>query len=140
MALRKGVRVIPLREKEHLYIHAILKQKLDASQRGLYARRIAVINQSDVRSEPFYQTHLLYGKRGTRRSHHIAHPCLVHGDDIHIALHKYALLSLGYSLLGLIEPVELSALEVDVRFGRVDIFGYLLLLAESTASESDHLA
>ncbi len=114
MALRKGVRVIPLREKEHFYIHAVLKQKLDASQRGLYARRIAVINQSDVRSEPFYQTHLLYGKRGTRRSHHIAHPCLVHGDDIHIALDEYALLRLGYGLLGLIEAVEFAALEIDV--------------------------
>ena len=64
----------------------------------------------------------------------------MHGDHIHVALDKDTLVFFHNSLLGLIQAIKFTAFAVDKGFGRVHVFGHLLILAQSTATEGHHLA
>ena len=85
---------------------------------------------------------LIGGERRSAVGHHILDTCLMHGDDVGIALdHKHAIF-LHNSLLGLIDAIELTLLMVDFRVGRVDIFlCYALGTAiKHTTTKGYHLA
>ncbi len=140
MALGKRVRVLALRQQQHLDIHAVLKQQLDTPQRSLDARGVSVIDKRDIARETLDKPHLLNRQSRARRSHHIAYARLVHRYDIHVTLHDDTLPGLGDSLLGLKHTVELATLRIDIALGRVDILGHRLVRAQSAASKSHHLA
>ncbi len=64
----------------------------------------------------------------------------MHRDDIHVALHKYALLRLCYRLFRLKQPVKLASFQIYVRFRRIDIFGNLLFRTQRASAECHHLS
>ena len=61
----------------------------------------------------------------------------MHGNNIRVAFHQKAAVSLYDRLFGEIDPVKLVTLMVNLTFGRVDIFGCLFVFLQDTSSESD---
>ena len=69
--------------------------------------------------------YLSRGEGRTRRGHDILDTRLVHRQYIGVALDQVAAALLLDGTLGLVDTVELVALVVDVRLGRVEVFAYL---------------
>ncbi len=62
----------------------------------------------------------------------------MHGYDIHIPFDKDTFVFLGYRRTRLVQAVQLAALRVYGRFRRIDIFRYILVLAQRAASKGKH--
>ena len=63
------------------------------------------------------------------------YPCLVHGEDVGVALDEVALIGLGDRTLSPVEAVELAALGVDDTLGGVDVLGRLGLATHDASPE-----
>ena len=63
------------------------------------------------------KAYLALGERRARRGHDILYSGLMHGYDIHIALHEYALVLAHDRRFGLVETVEFGALVIDDALG-----------------------
>ena len=61
----------------------------------------------------------------------------MHRDDIRVSFHQNAAILLGDGPFGKIESVQDIAFVVDLRFGRVEVFGGLLVGPHGTGTESD---
>ena len=82
------------------------------------------------------------GERRAAVGHHVLDACLMHGDDIGVALdHEYAVF-LHNGLLRLEDAVELALLVIDVAVGRVDVLLCHALgsTVKDTTSKGHHLA
>ena len=86
------------------------------------------------------QTNLTFGERGARRSHHILHAALVHGNDVRVAFHQIGAAGTHNGGLGLKKPIEFPTFGVDWAFGRVDILCQLFVRAKDSATEGNDLA
>ncbi len=64
---------------------------------------------------------------------------LVHGNNIHIPLHQYALILFDNGLLRLIQAVQLPTFAIYQRFGRIDIFGNLLVRTQRASAKGHNL-
>ena len=137
-----GVGVVAVGQEAYLDVHPLFEQHVDASQGGLDAGRVAVVEHRQVVGEAVYHLDLLRGECRARRGHHVLHPALVHGDDVRIALDQVAAVLLDDGLLGLIHAVEFVALVIDFRFGRVDVLHLHALGGggQHTSAEGYHLA
>ena len=141
MASGKAVRVVSIRQEEHLHVHLLLQQHVGTSQRCMHARSIAVVEQYDVAGESVEQSDLMDAQRRTRVGHHVFDAALVHGDYIRISLHHIHAVFLGDGLLCLIQSVEFPLLVVDDTVGRVHVFLAHTLGTgiQHTSAESHHL-
>ena len=81
------------------------------------ARLVAVVKQRDVVGKPPQHLDLVDAEGGARVGHHVLDACLVHGDDVGIALDHEDAVFLDDGLLGLKDAVELALLMVDVGVG-----------------------
>ena len=142
MASGKAVRVVSIRQEEHLHVHLLLQQHVGTSQRRMHSRSIAVVEQYDVAGESVEQSDLMDAQRRTRVGHHILDAALVHGDYIRISLHHIHAVFLGDGLLCLIQSVEFTLLVVDDTVGRVHVFLAHTLGTgiQHTSAESHHLS
>ena len=122
MTAGETVRVITVREKEHLYVHLFFKQHIGTSQRSMNTRIIAVIEKNDVTGKAVQQSNLMHAQRRTRVGHYIFDATLMHRDNIGVSFHHKDTILLGYRLLGLIESIEFAFLMIDNAIRRVDIF------------------
>ena len=116
------------------------KKHVNASQTRLDAGSIAIVEYGDVVREAVNQTNLTFGERGARRSHHILHAALVHGNDVRVAFHQIGAAGTHNGGLGLKKPIEFPTFGVDWAFGRIDILGQLLVRTQDAAAESHNLA
>ena len=108
----------------------------------MYACRVAVVKQGDVRREAVQYVYLMHRKRRTRVSHYVLYAALMHGDDVGVALHHVHTVFLGYRLLSLIDAIQLAVLVVNLRVGRVDVLLVHALCArvEQSSAEAHHLS
>ena len=142
MLAGKRVRVVAVGQQQHLQVHALAEQHVRAAQGSVDAGSVAVVKQYDVRREAVQDVYLVCGERCARVGHHVLDACLMHGDDVGVALHHVHAVLLGDGALGLIETVQLAVLVVYLRVGRVHV---LLLHAlrgsiQLAATEAHHLA
>ncbi len=62
--LNEGVGVVLGRQNHYADVHAFFEYHVGASQSGVYAGRVAVIEYCDVFGIAAYHAHLLGGERG----------------------------------------------------------------------------
>jgi len=60
MSAGEIVRILTVRKKHDLHIHAFLQYKADSTQSSLYSGSVTVIDDGDIGCELAYQTYLLY--------------------------------------------------------------------------------
>ncbi len=79
-AVRTGERVgiLGFGQQHDAHVHPLGQDHVDAADRGVDARRIAVVDDRDVLREAVQQTDLLGRERRARRRHDILHAGLVH--------------------------------------------------------------
>ncbi len=105
MCLGKGVGVVARRQQHYLERKPGSHKHVDTSQRRLDTRRVGVVDERDGGGKALDEFDLAVGERCARRGHHILHPGLVHGYDIHVSLDQDALLLAGDGGAGLIQSV-----------------------------------
>ena len=135
----KAVGVVPVRQQHHLDVHALLQQHVDAAQGSLDACHVAVIEHGDVVREAVDEAYLSRSEGRTRGSNHILDARLVHRDDVGVSLHQEATVLLDDGLLRKVDAVELIALVIDFRLGRIDILRRLGISLEDTSAEGHDL-
>ena len=142
MVAGKAIRVVAIRQEEHLYVHLLLQQHIGSSQCSVHTGIIAIIKEHDVAGESMEQPNLVDAQGSTRVCHHILDSALVHGNHIGVSLHHVYAVFLGYRLLCLIKAIEFSFLMVNLAIWRVDVFLAHALGAgiEHSSTESHHLA
>ncbi len=136
----EAVGVVAVGQEEHLDVEPLAQEHVDAAQARLDARHVAVVEHGDVLREAADEAYLPLGERRARRGHDVLHTALVHRDDVGVALDEEAASLPDDGVLGQVEAVELVALVVDGRLGRVDVFRHLLARRHDAASEGHHLA
>ena len=134
---REGVGVVPVRQQHHADVHPLGQHHRDAAQGGVDARGVAVVHDGDVLRELLDQAHLLHRERGAAGGHDVGDAELVHHHHVHVALHQDAAVLPGDVALGEIDAQQVAALDVDLRLGRIDVFGRIVR-AERAAAERDH--
>ena len=138
MLLREAVGVVAVGQQQHLHVHTLGQQHVDATDRGVYAGGVAVVEHGDVAREAAYEAYLPSSERRARRRDDVLNAALVHRRNVDVALYEIAAVLLRYGVLGLVYAVKLVALVVDERFRRVDVLGRLLVVAQYAPSESYH--
>ena len=118
----KAVGVVVIGQQQDAQVHPLGKQHVGASDSGVNACRVAIVEQGDVVGEPVEQMDLRQGERRTGVGHHILDAALIHRDDVGLPLYHIHAVLLGNGPLGLIDAIELIGLMIDLRVGRVDIF------------------
>ena len=136
----KAVGVVAVGQQQHLHVHPLGQQHVNAPHRGMYARRVAVVQHRYVARKAAYQAYLPRGERRARRRHHVLHPALVHRRHVNVALNQVAAVSPRYGLPRLVQAVQLAALVVYQRLGRVDILRRLLVAGKYAPAEGHHPA
>ena len=128
-AVRTGERVGVVLgwQQHHPHVHALLEDHVDAPQRGMDARRVAVVDHGDVAREPIEQADLLRRERGARRRNHVLDPCLVHRNHIGVALDHDGEVLLLDRFFGEVKSVELPFLAVNLALGGVLVLGHRLV-------------
>ena len=118
----EGVGVVAIGQEQNLEVHALAEEHVGASECGMDAGSVAVVEQDDVGGEAMQDVDLVDGERRSGVGHDILDASLMHGDDVGVALDHVDAVFLGDGALGLIESVELAVLVIDVGVGRVDVF------------------
>ncbi len=140
VAAGERVGVLGLGQQHHAHVHPLPEDHVDAAQRGVDARRVAVVDDGDVLGEAPQQAYLVGRQRRARRRDDVLHAGLVHRDHVGVALDQDGVFVLLDRLLGEVEAVELALLAVDLALGRVLVLGYVLVGAQRAAAEGDHAA
>ncbi len=65
VALCKGIGVVTVGKKKHLYVQSLGKKQVYASQGSLYASRVAVIYHSDIFGKTVDEAYLPLRERGS---------------------------------------------------------------------------
>ena len=142
MGAGEAVRVIAVRQKQYLYVHALCQKHVRSSQGRVYAGLIAIIEQHDVVGEAVEHPDLFHAQGCARVGHHVLYATLVHGDDIGIPFHHVDKVFLGDGLLGLVDAVKGLFLVIYLAVGRVDVLlAYALGAAvQNSSAKSDDLS
>ena len=135
MAARERIGVLRLGQQHHAHVHALLQDHVDTAQRGVNARRIAVVDHRDILRKAVQQAYLLRRKRRAGRRHDVLDPCLMHRDHIGVSFDHDGEILLLNGLLGEIETVKFAFLAVYLALGGVLVLGHLLVGAQRAASE-----
>ena len=135
MAARERIGVLRLGQQHHAHVHALLQDHVDTAQRGVNARRIAVVDHRDILRKAVQQAYLLRRKRRAGRRHDVLDPCLMHRNHIGVSFDHDGEILLLNGLLGEIEAVKFAFLAVYLAFGGVLVLGHLLVGAQRAASE-----
>ena len=133
----EGIGVVLCRKAHHAHVHTLLEYHVDGPEGGMDAGSVAVEHKSHVVSELAYEAYLLLGERGAAGGHHVADSELMQHHQVHVPLHHYALVQLGYLALGEPYAEEDVAFGVDGGIGGVDVFGGIVA-AEGSAAEGNH--
>ena len=136
----KAVGIFAIGQQHHLHVHPLLQQHVDAAKRGVDAGAVAVVENGDVRREAMNLADLSRRERRAARGYDILKPCLVHRHHVGISLHEEALVLLDNSALCQPDAVELVALRIDGRLGRIDVFRHLRVRLHDASAEGNHLA
>ena len=138
----KRVGVVAVGQQQHPDVHALCKQHVSASQCGMDAGLVAVVDKHDVLRKPVEHTYLVERESRARIGNHVFQAALVHRYDVSVSLHHVDAVLLGYLFLCLIDAVELLFLVVYLRVGRVHVFLLHALggLVELASAEGHHLA
>ena len=141
MLTGKTIRVIPIRQKQYLHVHAFSKEHVCAACGSMNARFITIVKEGDVVGEAVKEMNLCLIESGTRVRHHILNATLVHGKHIRVALNHIHHILFGYLLLGLENAIEFVGFMIDDGIRRIDV---LLIHAlgtgiQHTTTERDHL-
>ena len=135
MAARERIGVLRLGQQHHAHVHALLQDHVDTAQRGVNARRIAVVDHRDILRKAVQQAYLLRRKRRAGRRHDVLDPCLMHRDHVGVSFDHDGEILLLNGLLGEIETVKFAFLTVYLALGGVLVLGHLLVGAQRAASE-----
>ena len=136
----EAVGVVAVGQQQHLDVHALAQQHVNAAQAGLDARHVAVVEHRDVLREAVNEAYLSLRERRARRGHDVLHTALVHRNDVRVSLDQETAALLDDGVLSQIKAVKLVALVVDLGLGRVDVLGDLGARVHHAAAESHNLA
>ena len=128
VAAGEGVGVVFRRKANHAHVHALFQDHVDGPESGMDASAVAVEHQRDVLRKLADEAYLLLGERSAAGGHHVADAELMQHYQVHVALHHYALVQLGYLALGEPDAEEDVALGVDGCIWGVDVFGWIVAL------------
>ena len=103
----------------------VLLQDFRAFEGGEVAGSIRVEAQDHALGDPLEQFGMAIGEGGADRADHVALPCLVRHDHVHVALDYHHLPGALYVRAGQVEAVEDGAFVEYSRLGRVEILGRL---------------
>ena len=138
--LGERVGVFAVGQQDDLDVHAFGQNHVDAAQRRLDAGRVAVVEHRHVLGEAADELYLALRQRRAAGGHHVGYAGLVHADDVGVALDEEAAVAPHYLGLGVVDAVDDAALVVELRLGRVEIFGRLGRLLHHASAEGHHLA
>ena len=140
MRTGKRIGIFTFREQEHFHVKTLLQDNINSPQRGFDPCFVAIIEHRDIFCKPLYEPDLVCCKSSTRRSYHILYTRLVQADHIGVPFYQEATIFLYNSRFSLEKAIQHVAFMVDLRFGRVDVFGGFLILFQDTAAEADYLS
>lgn len=126
---------VPVGQQHDADVQSLAQQHVDPAQRRLDAGAVAVVDHRHVPREAADQPDLPFGQRRARGRDDVLDARLVHLDHVGISLDQNAAVLLHDGPLGVIKSVEDVALVVDLRLGRVEVFGDFLVGAHRPAAE-----
>ena len=85
VVLHEGVGVVFGRKNNYAYIHALFQNHVGATQRGMNACGVAVVEYGDVFGVAADHAHLLGGQRGARACHNVFYSSLVHRQNVGVS-------------------------------------------------------
>ncbi len=100
------VRVIAFGKEECSDVEPLGEDKAYASEGGLDAGRVGVVDDGDIARKAHDGANLLLRERCARGRHDVFHSGLMHGNDVHIALDHYGFIFFCNSALRLVQPVD----------------------------------
>ena len=133
----EGIGILPVRKQHDLHVEPFGEEQVDAAQGGVDTGAVAVVHDGGVLGELVYQPYLLHREGGAAGCHHVGYSELMQGHHVHVSLHQDALAAAGN--LGLCEPdtQQVAALDVNLSFRRIDVFGRIVGM-EGAAAEGKH--
>ena len=134
----EGVGVVAVREENDLDVHPFLQDHVDAPQGGMDAGRVAVVHDGHVFGETLHQADLLDGEGGAAGGDRVQEAELVEGQDVEVALHEIDAVPFGDLILGEVDAVEGTGLDVNLRFLGVYILGDGLVAQQGPPAEGNH--
>ena len=133
----EAVGVVAIGQEEDFDVQSFCKQHVDATQAGMDAGGVAIVEHGDIVGEAVDQAYLPLREGGAAGGDNVFYAALVHGDDVHIALNEVAAVLLDDGVLGEVEAIELAAFAIDFRLGGIDVFRHFLVGREGAATEGD---
>ena len=137
---RERIGVVPVGQQHDADVQSLAQQHVDPAHRRLDAGAVAVVDHRHVPREAADQPDLPFGQRRARGRDDVLDARLVHLDHVGISLDQNAAVLLHDGPFGVIKSVEDVALVVDLRLGRVEVFGDFLVGAHRPAAEGGHAA
>ena len=132
------IRVVTIREQDHLHVHAFFQDQVDPAERRFDTRRIAIIQDRDVAGVAFDQFDLFLRQGSTRGRNHVCNTHLMHGDHIRVSLTQETVVVFDDIAFGKIQSIQDLTLVVDHTLRRVEVFGYFLIGEQGASSKSKH--